>query len=61
MPVPLPAGEVAVGDYSYDYGTVKQVRKQYGDAVEITFGNGDVIVRDKDDELPIEQGGRFSG
>lgn len=59
MALPIPAREVAVGDYSADYGTVKQVKKQNGDTTEITFQNGTTITPDNDMELIIDQGGRF--
>jgi len=59
MALPIPAREIVVGDYSPDHGTVKQVKKQYGDQVEITFVNKTVINPDNDMELMIDQGGRF--
>jgi hypothetical protein len=58
MTLPIPAREVAVGDYSPDYGTVKQVRK-LEDKTEITFQNGTTITPDNEMELFIDQGGRF--
>lgn len=59
MALLIPASEVAVRDYSPDYGTVKQVRKVNLDVVEITFENGTVITPSKETELLISQGGRF--
>ena len=59
MSLPIPANEVAVGDYSPLYGTVKQVRKQKETYTEITFQNGTVITPDNEMELMIDQGGRF--
>jgi len=59
MALPIPAEEVAVGDYSPEYGTVKSVRKQNRDYVEITFANGKVITPEKTYELIMDQGGRF--
>lgn len=59
MALPIPASEIAVGDYSPEYGTVKQVRKNLPGYVEITFKNGTVITPDEDKELIIDQGGRF--
>lgn len=59
MTLPIPAREVAVGDYSPEYGSVKQVKKQHGETTEITFKNGTVITPNNDDELPMDQGGRF--
>ena len=58
MTLPIPANEVAVGDYSPDYGTVKQVKKG-DDTTEITFKNGVVITPNNEMELMIDQGGRF--
>jgi len=59
MALPIPAREVAVGDYSADYGTVRQVKKNLGDYIEITFMNGTVITPNEETELMIDQGGRF--
>lgn len=59
MPMPIPAREVAVGDFSYDYGTVKQVRKPKDGYTEITFANGQVITPDNEAEIMLDQGGRF--
>lgn len=59
MALPVPAREVAVNDFSFDYGTVKQVKKQSGGMTEITFVNGTVITVDNEMELMLEQGGRF--
>ena len=59
MALPIPAEEIAVGDYSPDHGTAKQVRKRLGDNVEITFENGTVITPGRKTELTIDQGGRF--
>lgn len=58
MAMPIPAREVAVGDYSADYGHVSQVRK-LTDSVELTFVNGTKVTLDNDFELFIDQGGRF--
>lgn len=59
MSLPIPAKEIAVGDYSPDYGTVKQVTGKSFDQIEITFVNGKVISPDADAEFMIDQGGRF--
>lgn len=59
MAMPIPASEIVAGDYSPDYGTVKQTIKQHGEKIEITFKNGYVITPDNDMELIIDQGGRF--
>jgi hypothetical protein len=58
--LPIPAKEVAVGDYSPLHGTVKQVRKNKETYTEITFVNGTVITPNNDMELIIDQGGRFN-
>jgi hypothetical protein len=58
MPNPIPASEIAVGDYSEDYGHVKQVKKQTPGYTEITFVNGTVITPNDETELIILQGGR---
>lgn len=61
MALPIPAREIAVGDYipGEGYGTVKQVRKPKTGYTEITFVNGQVIMPDNDREILVEQGGRF--
>lgn len=60
MALPIPAREVAVGDYSEVYGHVKQVKKDlYAGQIEITFVNGTVITPNSETELIIDQGGRF--
>ena len=58
MAVPISPSEVAVGDYSPDYGHVKQVVKNE-DTTEITFVNGTVITPSNDMDLIFDQGGRF--
>jgi hypothetical protein len=58
MSVPLPASEVAVGDYSPDYGTVEKVTTS-GESTTIVFVNGDETVMQNDEEIIIDQGGRF--
>lgn len=60
MALPIPASDIVVGDYSPDYGTVKQVKRRHGETVEVTFVNGTVIAPDFDMEFIIEQGGRFN-
>lgn len=59
--VSLPASEIAVGDYSPEYGTVETVVtdpiKGY---LTITFKNDTVITPGPDDEYEIDQGGRFT-
>jgi len=59
MSVQLEVEEIAVADYSTEYGTVKAVTDQ-GDTVKIEFFNGTIIQPSKGSELEIEQGGRFS-
>lgn len=59
MALMIPASEIAVRDYCPDYGHVKQVKKQLGDKIEITFENGTVITPDKESEILVDQGGRF--
>lgn len=64
MALPIPARDICVGDYSTDYGTVKQVQKSRASSgavtsVTITFKNGTVITPDLDMEFIIDQGGRF--
>lgn len=60
MVLPIPAGEIAVGDYSPDHGHVSQVKKGlYPDKVEITFKNGTVITPNNETEIIVDQGGRF--
>lgn len=59
MSTPIEVQEIAVGDYSPDHGTVKQVRKQQGNYTEITFVNGTVITPDNEMEIIVDQGGRF--
>lgn len=58
MALPIPAKEIAVKDFSPDYGTVKQVIKGKT-TTEITFLNGKKITVDNDMILIIDQGGRF--
>lgn len=58
MALPIQGSEIAVGDYSPDYGTVKQVIKS-GDDVTLKFKNGQEITINKDTEITIDQGGRF--
>lgn len=58
MTLPIPAGEIAVGDYSPEYGTVKQVEKTE-DSVTLTFKNGTKRTLDKELEIFVDQGGRF--
>lgn len=62
MALPIPASEVAVGDYSDDYGHVTEVIKEsiLGKVI-IRFRNGTEITPDKDTELIIDQGGRLGG
>ena len=59
MSVPLEVEEIAVGDYSPDYGTVKSVSDQ-GLEVRIIFENGTEITQPKGNQLTIDQGGRFN-
>lgn len=59
MAVMVEAREIAVRDFFPDYGTVKQVKKQLGDKIEITFENGTVITPDPETEFLVDQGGRF--
>jgi hypothetical protein len=59
MAVLVEAREIAVRDYSPDYGTVKQVEKGLGGKIKITFVNGTVITPDEETEILIDQGGRF--
>jgi hypothetical protein len=54
----IEAGEVAVGDYSPDYGTVKAVEKKRDD-IYIEFVNGKQLTMPEDAEIEMDQGGRF--
>lgn len=58
MSVQLEVEEVAEGDYSPEYGTVKTA-VDGGDVVSLTFVSGTEISLSKGTELEIEQGGRF--
>lgn len=58
MALPIPAEEVAVGDYSPEYGTVKTVKTR-GETTTITFVNGEETVMLNDEEIIVDQGGRF--
>lgn len=58
------AKDIAVGDYSPDYGTVKEVVETKGKDQEVTsikliFINGKTMIMKPDDELTMTQGGRF--
>lgn len=54
----IDAGEVAKGDWSPDHGTVVEVVEKK-DEVTIKFVNGEEITTNKDEELMMNQGGRF--
>lgn len=56
--VPLEVEEIAVGDYSPDYGTVTLVN-ELSDSILIEFKNGKSMMPTKGTQLIIEQGGRF--
>jgi len=58
MSVLLEVEEIAVGDYSAEYGTVASV-KDMGDGIELTFKNGTTLTPTKGTQLEIDQGGRF--
>lgn len=59
MSVPLEIEEIAVGDYSPDYGTVAAVLDM-GMEVTLTFKDGTIITQPKGNQLTIDQGGRFN-
>lgn len=59
MAVPLEAKEIAVGDYSPEYGTVVKVEDVGQDDISIEFRNGKSIMLRRDSEITIDQGGRF--
>lgn len=54
----LEVEDIAVGDYSPEYGTVAVVDDK-GESVYLKFKNGTEVVRPKGAELMIDQGGRF--
>lgn len=58
MALPIEAKDLCVGDYSPDYGTIKQVKKSK-DNVELTFANGTVLTPNNETEFIVDQGGRF--
>lgn len=58
------AKEIAVGDYSPDYGTVEKVietkgKDQVVTSIKLIFINGKQMIMNPDDELMMTQGGRF--
>lgn len=55
----IPFSEVAVNDYSDEYGTVDKITV-LGDAITLKFVNGTEITQDKDYEIVMDQGGRFN-
>lgn len=55
----LEVEEIAVGDYSPEYGTV-EVANDKGEAVYLKFKNGTELLKSKGTELTIDQGGRFN-
>lgn len=55
----LEVEEIAVGDYSAEYGTV-EIAEDKGDTVYLKFKNGTELVQTKGAELMIDQGGRFN-
>lgn len=61
MPMPIEAKEVAVGDWSPNYGTVMKVspHEVRGEVANITleFFNGHSIMVKPDEQIEIEQGG----
>lgn len=59
MAVPLEVEEIAVGDYSDEYGHVIKVKDE-GEYIVIEFVNGTVISQPKGSQLIITQGGRFT-
>jgi hypothetical protein len=58
MAVLLEVEEIAVGDYSEEYGTVTVV-EETADAIRLEFINGKSVSFPKGAELMILQGGRF--
>jgi hypothetical protein len=58
MAVPLEVEEIAVGDYSDEYGHVIEAEDQ-GENVRIKFVNGKEIFPTKGEQLIITQGGRW--
>lgn len=54
----LEVEEIAVGDYSDEYGTVKFV-KDLGATVHLIFMNGTELYPTKGTEMNVTQGGRF--
>lgn len=55
----LEVKDIAVGDYSDEYGTV-EIAEDHGETVYIKFVNGTEISPSKDTEMRIDQGGRFN-
>lgn len=58
MAVPLEVEEIAVGDYSDEYGHVIEV-KDLGETVYIKFVNDTEVTLTKGEQLIITQGGRW--
>jgi hypothetical protein len=62
MALPIPASEIAVGDYIPEEGkgTVQKVYQTRG-TIHIVFVNGNTmdVDADSDAEFMVEQGGRF--
>lgn len=58
MAVSLEVEEIAVGDYSDEYGHVIEANS-VGDDIRLKFVNGTELTLPKGAELTIDQGGRF--
>jgi hypothetical protein len=58
MAVLLDVEEIAIGDFSEEYGTVKAA-EDLGGTIHLEFINGTDLVVTKGTEMMIDQGGRF--
>lgn len=52
--------EIAVGDYSDEYGTIDVAEIQNDDTIHLHFINNTELFLPKETELMIDQGGRFN-
>ena len=51
--------DIAVGDYSPEYGTVESATDM-GTSISLRFKNGTELMPSKGTEMEIDQGGRFN-